>query len=69
MAQTTEQRKIKRLETQIKKYKEDLDRQRTEIRKLEGNLYNERQWRRQFQSLLKEAVMEDSLKDVDREYW
>ena len=69
MAQTAEQRKIKRLETQIKHFKNEIDDYRMQIRRLEGNLYNERQWRRQFQSLLKEAVMEDSLKDTDREYW
>lgn len=67
MAQSAEERKIKRLEAEVKRLKEKAKEQDELLRRKDSELYSERTWRRNFQSLLKEVVTEDTVQD--REYW
>jgi predicted nucleic acid-binding Zn-ribbon protein len=66
---TTEERKIKRLESQVQKLKEEVQTLTDKNRQLESMLSSERGWRQDFQNLLKAAVQEDNLKDYERSYW
>ncbi len=61
MAQTAEERKIKRLEAEVKRLKEKVAEQDKLLHWKESELYSEREWRRNFQKLLKEAVLEDTV--------
>jgi hypothetical protein len=61
MAQTAEERKIKRLEAEVKRLKEKVAEQDKLLHWKESALYSEREWRRNFQKLLKEAVLEDTV--------
>ena len=69
MAQTPEERKIKRLEKQVADLKNELNEYKRIVRNQERSLMCERQWRVDFQKLLKLAAFEDNLTDLDREYW
>ena len=68
MAQTAEERKIKRLEAQVKTLKEKIAEQEKIIRWKEGQISSEREWRRTFQKLVKEMVLEDTVEE-HRAYW
>ena len=68
MAQTPEERKIKRLEAELSKYKRTVKDLREEKEVLENNLTYERQWRMDFQHLMKAAVQEDKLGEYERRY-
>lgn len=65
MAQTTEERKIKRLETEIKKLKDKIEHLEKIDSRRRTQLYNEREWRRNFQSLLKDVVQEDYVEELE----
>lgn len=67
MAQSAAERKIKRLESEVKRLKEKIKEQDELLRGKDSELHSERTWRRNFQSLLKEVVMEDTVQD--RGYW
>jgi predicted nucleic acid-binding Zn-ribbon protein len=69
MAQTAEQRKIKRLEKQVADFKKTVEDLKDKVRHLDFELVTERQWRQDFQRLMKDVVHEDKLDDLDREYW
>ena len=68
MAITAEERKIKRLEAEVKRLKEKVQEQEKIIRWKESTIYNEREWRRTFQKLVKEMVLEDTVEE-HKEYW
>ena len=68
MAMTAEERKIKRLEAEVKRLKEKVQEQEKIIRWKESTIYNEREWRRTFQKLVKEMVLEDTVEE-HKEYW
>lgn len=69
-AQTPQERKIKRLETEVKKLKEERDDLKLQLRKRDSYLHNERDWRMRFQALVKEVVQEDNLKEDSLDcYW
>ena len=68
MAVTAEERKIKRLEAEVKRLKDKIAEQEKIIRWKESTIYNEREWRRTFQKLVKEMVLEDTIEE-HREYW
>lgn len=65
MAQTAEERKIKRLETEIRNLKNKIE----HLEKIDSwrrtQLYNEREWRRNFQSLLKDVIQEDNVEELE----
>ena len=69
VAQTPEERKIKRLEKQVAELKNEVSNYKLTIRNMERSLMCERQWRMDFQKLLKVAAFEDNLTDIDKEYW
>lgn len=69
MAQTLEERKIKRLEAQIKVLKEKVEEQEMLLKRKDNELSSERKWRMDFQALMKAAVHEDNLTDYERQYW
>ena len=69
MAQTADQRKIKRLEKQIADFKKTVEDLKMKIRQQDYEIVSERQWRRDFQRLMKDVVHADKLDDIDREYW
>lgn len=69
MAQTPEERKIKRLEAEVKKLKDERETLKEHARQLDNDLQHERKWRQDFQRLMKAATSEDSLKDYERRYW
>ena len=69
MAQTPEERKIKRLEKQVADLKNEVSNYKLTIRNMERSLAAEREWRQQFQRLIKGVVQEDNLDDYVREYW
>jgi hypothetical protein len=54
--------KIKRLEQKITSFDEKINEKDQEIRLLKSLLTQEREWRKLFQSLIKEAAQEDDLK-------
>ena len=69
MAQTAEERKIKRLENELAKYKGFVKDLQEEKRVLEYRIEAERRWRMDFQKLMKAAVQEDTLTDYERSYY
>ncbi len=69
MAQTPEERKIKRLEKQVAELKNEISNYKLTIRNMERSLNAERQWRMDFQRLMKGIVQEDTLEDYVRDYW
>ena len=69
MAQTAEQRKIKRLEKQVADFKKTVEDLKMKIRQQDYEIVSERQWRQDFQRLMKDVVHADKLDDIDREYW
>ena len=69
MAMTAEQRKIKRLEKQVADFKKTVEDLKMKIRQQDYELVSERQWRQDFQRLMKDVVHEDKLDDIHREYW
>lgn len=69
MAQTADQRKIKRLEKQIADFKKTVEDLKMKIRQQDYEIVSERQWRQDFQRLMKDVVHADKLDDIDREYW
>jgi len=68
MAQTAEERKIKRLETQIKSLKEKVEQLEEALHWKETTIYSERKWRRDFQQLLKDVVMDDIVEEYQSNY-
>ena len=69
MAQTADQRKIKRLEKQVADFKKTIEDLKMKIRQQDYEIVNERQWRQDFQRLMKDVVHADKLDDIEREYW
>ena len=69
MAQTAEQRKIKRLEKQVADFKKTVEDLKMKIRQQDYEIVSERQWRQDFQRLMKDVVHADKLDDIGREYW
>lgn len=69
MAQTAEERKIKRLETQVSNLKNQIEDLQEQNKILEYRIEAERRWRMDFQQLMKAAVQEDKLTDYERRYW
>ena len=69
MAQTADQRKIKRLEKQVADFKKTVEDLKMKIRQQDYEIVSERQWRRDFQRLMKDVVHADKLDDIEREYW
>ena len=69
MAQTADQRKIKRLEKQIADFKKTVEDLKMKIRQQDYEIVSERQWRQDFQRLMKDVVHADKLDDIEREYW
>ena len=63
MAQTAEQRKIKRLEKQVADLKNEVNDLQTKLRKQEREVMVERQWRMDFQRLMKDVVHSDTVDD------
>jgi len=64
VTEITTDRKIKRLEKKIDSLKWDIEDKETHINNLKQSLTWEREWRINFQKLLKDAVHDDTL-DVD----
>ena len=69
MAQTAEERKIKRLENELAKYKGFVKDLQEEKRVLEYRIDAERRWRMDFQKLMRATVQEDTLTDYERSYY
>lgn len=69
MAQTAEERKIKRLEAQVKSLKEKVSELEKIVRWKDGEIHGERKWRRNFQQLLKDVVLEDTVEEYHRDYY
>jgi len=69
MAQTAEQRKIKRLEKQVADLKSTVEALKSKVRQQDYEVVSERQWRMDFQRLMKDVVHADKLDDLHREYW
>ena len=69
MAQTAEERKIKRLENELAKYKGFVKDLQEEKRVLEYRIEAERRWRMDFQKLMRATVQEDTLTDYERSYY
>ena len=69
MAQTADQRKIKRLEKQVADFKKTIEDLKMKIRQQDYEIVSERQWRQDFQRLMKDVVHADKLDDIEREYW
>ena len=69
MAQTADQRKIKRLEKQVADFKKTVEDLKMKIRQQDYKIVSERQWRQDFQRLMKDVVHADKLDDIEREYW
>ena len=69
MAQTADQRKIKRLEKQVGDFKKTVEDLKMKIRQQDYEIVSERQWRQDFQRLMKDVVHADKLDDIEREYW
>lgn len=69
LKKTPEEKKIVRLEREIEKYKDQIKDLEKEKSLLEKSVDAEREWRRDFQRLMKAAVHEDSLTEYERRYW
>jgi predicted nucleic acid-binding Zn-ribbon protein len=69
VAMTADQRKIKRLEKQVADFKKTVEDLKMKIRQQDYEIVSERQWRQDFQRLMKDVVHADKLDDLDREYW
>jgi predicted RNase H-like nuclease (RuvC/YqgF family) len=69
MAQTPEEKKIKRLETELDKFKKWNEALKQEKERLEHQVEYERRWRMDFQKLMKAATQEDNLTEYERSYW
>ena len=63
---TAEERKIARLEKQVKDLKEENQRLELQCNRLNFNVQAERQWRMDFQRLMKAAALEDTLEEYNR---
>ena len=63
MAMTADQRKIKRLENQVADLKNQVAEYQTKVRKQEREVMVERQWRMDFQRLMKDVVQTDTVTD------
>jgi hypothetical protein len=66
---TPEEKKIKRLEKQIKDLKSTVEHLREQERTHKDWLAAERRWRKAFQSLLKDAVQEDCLPNAENMWY
>lgn len=66
MAQTAEERKIKRLEKEVETLREKIKELEKTISWREGQLFNEREWKRDLQRLMKDVVQEDTLDSYQR---
>ena len=66
MAQTAEERKIKRLENEVKSLKEKIKELEKIVSWREGQLFDERNWKRDLQRLMKDVVHEDTLDSYQR---
>ncbi len=69
IAKSPEEKKIVRLERELAKYKDQIKDLEQEKRLLENSVIAEREWRRDFQRLLKAAAQEDNLTEYERRYW
>jgi len=69
LSKSPEEKKIHRLEREIEKYKDQIKDLEKENALLEKSVASEREWRRDFQRLMKAAVHEDNLTDYERRYW
>lgn len=65
MTQTAEDRKIKRLEAEVKSLKDRIAHLEKVAAYNQTKLYSEREWRRNFQRLLKDVVQEDDVRDLE----
>lgn len=65
MAQTAEERKIRRLEKRVKDLKAELDQMKSVLLRKDYEINFEREWRRDFQRLIKDAALEN---DVSGKY-
>ena len=63
---TAEERKIARLEKQVQDLKEENQRLELQCNRLNFNVQAERQWRMDFQRLMKSASQEDNLQEYNR---
>lgn len=63
---TPEERKIKRLESEVKNLKQDLAQANYQVECHVRWLESEREWRRMFQRLVKAAALDDNLDSYDR---
>ena len=66
MTQTVEDRKIKRLENEVKTLKEKIKELEKIVSWREGQLFSEREWKRDLQRLMKDVVHEDTLDSYPR---
>ena len=66
MTQTAEDRKVKRLENEVKSLKEKIKELEKIVSWREGQLFNEREWKRDLQRLMKDVVHEDTLDSYQR---
>lgn len=66
MTQTVEDRKVKRLENEVKTLKEKIKELEKIVSWREGQLFNEREWKRDLQRLMKDVVHEDTLDSYQR---
>ena len=60
---TAEERKIARLEKQVQTLKTEVERLNRVVEHRESSLGYERQWRQDFQRLMKAAALEDTVED------
>lgn len=65
MSQTTEERKIKRLEAEVKRLNIQIDNLKKTNQRYQTMLHSERRWRQDFQSLLKDVVHEDDVGELN----
>ena len=63
MAMTAEQRKIKRLEKAVADLKDEVTEYKQKLHKQEREVMVERQWRMDFQRLMKDVVHADTVDD------
>lgn len=66
MTQTAEDRKVKRLEREVKSLKEKVKELEKIVSWREGQLFDERNWKRELQRLMKDVVHEDTLDSFQR---
>ena len=60
---TAEERKIARLEKQVQTLKTEVERLNRVVEHRESTIVYERQWRQDFQRLMKAAALEDTLEN------